>query len=72
MKYYDKVIFELSRPGRKGYSLPADNFGVDGMKEIPSDLLRQESLDLPEVSEADVVRHYTNLSQKTFGVDTGF
>ena len=72
MKYYDKVIFELSRPGRKGYSLPADNFGVDGINEIPSDLLRQEPLDLPEVSEADVVRHYTNLSQKNFGVDTGF
>ena len=72
MKYYDKVIFELSRPGRKGYSLPADNFGVDGINKIPSDLLRQEPLDLPEVSEADVVRHYTNLSQKNFGVDTGF
>ena len=72
MKYYDKVIFELSHPGRKGYSLPADNFGVDGINEIPSDLLRQEPLDLPEVSEADVVRHYTNLSQKNFGVDTGF
>ncbi len=72
MKYYDKVIFELSRPGRKGYSLPADNFGTDGMKDIPADLLRQEPLDLPEVSETDVVRHYTNLSQKNFGVDTGF
>lgn len=72
MKYYDKVIFELSRPGRKGYELPADNFGVDGEKSIPADLMRQAPLDLPEVSEPDVVRHYTNLSMKNFGVDTGF
>ena len=72
MKYYDKLIFELSRPGRKGYELPKDNYGVDGLAEIPSDLLRKESLDMPEVSELDVVRHYTNLSNKNFGVDTGF
>ncbi|MDE6680116.1 MAG: aminomethyl-transferring glycine dehydrogenase subunit GcvPB, partial [Muribaculaceae bacterium] len=72
MKYYDKLIFELSRPGRKGYELPADNFGTDGMADIPADLKRTEPLDLPEVSELDVVRHYTNLSNKNFGVDTGF
>ena len=72
MKTYDKIIFELSRPGRKGYSLPADDFGTDGMKEIPSDLLRTEPADLPEVSELEVVRHFTNLSSKNFGVDTGF
>ena len=72
MKHYDKLIFELSRPGRKGYQLPADSFGVDGIKSIPSDLLRQSDPELPEVSELDVVRHYTNLSSKNFGVDTGF
>lgn len=72
MKHYDKLIFELSRPGRKGYQLPTDSFGVDGIKSIPSDLLRQSDPELPEVSELDVVRHYTNLSSKNFGVDTGF
>lgn len=72
MKHYDKLIFELSRPGRKGYQLPEDNFGVDGEKFIPANLMRQSDLDLPEVSELDVVRHYTNLSNKNFGVDTGF
>ncbi|MDE6637540.1 MAG: aminomethyl-transferring glycine dehydrogenase subunit GcvPB [Muribaculaceae bacterium] len=72
MKYYDKLIFELSRPGRVGYELPKNEFGTDGEKEIPSDLLRTQPLDLPEVSELDVVRHYTNLSNKNFGVDTGF
>ena len=72
MKSYDKLIFELSKEGRRGYELPADNFGCDGLKEIPADLLRESPAELPEVSELDVVRHYTNLSNKNFGVDTGF
>lgn len=72
MKTYDKIIFELSRPGRKGYTLPTDKFDTDGLSSIPADLLRKENADLPEVSELEVVRHYTNLSSKNFGVDTGF
>ncbi len=69
---YDKLIFEISRPGRKGYELPADNYGVNGIAGIPAELLRTAPAELPEVSEMDVVRHYTNLSNKNFGVDTGF
>lgn len=69
---YDKLIFEISRPGRKGYELPADNYGVNGMADIPAELMRTTPAELPEVSEMDVVRHYTNLSNKNFGVDTGF
>lgn len=72
MKYYDKLIFELSREGRKGYELPANKYGADSVSAIPATLRREEKLDLPEVSELDVVRHYTNLSNKNFGVDTGF
>lgn len=72
MKYYDKLIFELSRPGHKGYELPADNYGNDAFGHMPADLMRREAPELPEVSELDVVRHYTNLSTKNFGVDTGF
>ena len=72
MKYYDKIIFELSREGRKGYELPADTYNTDGLAAIPSVLMRQEEAGLPEVSELEVVRHYTNLSSKNFGVDTGF
>lgn len=72
MKYYDKLIFELSRPGRRGYELPANNYSIDGIASLPSALLREEQPELPEVSELDVVRHYTNLSNKNFGVDTGF
>ncbi|MBR2228470.1 MAG: aminomethyl-transferring glycine dehydrogenase subunit GcvPB, partial [Bacteroidales bacterium] len=70
MKYYDKLVFELSKEGRVGYSLPADRFPA--APEIPAALRREAALDLPEVSEPDVVRHYTNLSQMNFGVDTGF
>ena len=72
MKYYDKLIFEISRPGRKGYELPKTDFGKDAFSKMPSQLMRGEEADLPEVSELDVVRHYTNLSNKNFGVDTGF
>ena len=39
---------------------------------VPQTLARKAELALPEVSEVDVVRHYTNLSQMNFGVDTGF
>ena len=68
MKYYDKLIFELSKKGRTGYSLPHTD------RELPrgGKIWRESPLDLPEVSEPDVVRHYTNLSQMNFGVDTGF
>lgn len=72
MKEYDKLIFEISKPGRKGYQLPKDKFDYDGLSAIPAGMLREEPLELPEVSELDVVRHYTNLSNKNFGVDTGF
>lgn len=70
MKYYDKLIFELSKPGRSGYSLPENEFGKAA--EMSEALARKSALGLPEVSEVDVVRHYTNLSQMNFGVDTGF
>ncbi len=70
MKYYDRLIFELSREGRCGYSLPVNKFPAS--PEVPQQLRRAAPLRLPEVSEPDVVRHYTNLSQMNFGVDTGF
>ncbi|MBR1574709.1 MAG: aminomethyl-transferring glycine dehydrogenase subunit GcvPB [Bacteroidales bacterium] len=71
MKYYDKLIFELSKPGRQGFTLPENGYGRC-VKELPEGLRRQSEPELPEVSEPDVVRHYTNLSQMNFGVDTGF
>ncbi len=72
MKYYDKLIFELSREGRKGYELPANKIGGNSLNSIPTELRRCKAAELPEVSELEVVRHYTNLSTKNFGVDTGF
>ncbi len=68
MKYYDKLIKELSVKGRQGFSLRPST----GEVQIPAALRRGTEPDLPEVSEVDVVRHYTNLSQMNFGVDTGF
>ena len=68
MKYYDKLIFELSKEGRTGYSLRETQARVC----LPEKLARKEATELPQVSEVDVVRHYTNLSQMNFGVDTGF
>ena len=68
MKYYDKLIFELSKEGRTGYSLREPQARVC----LPEKLARKEAPELPQVSEVDVVRHYTNLSQMNFGVDTGF
>ena len=70
MKYYDKLIFELSKEGRQAYSLPKDRFPA--APALPAGLCRAEAPALPQVSEVDVVRHYTNLSQMNFGVDTGF
>ena len=71
MKYYDKLIFDLSKEGRQGYSLPANTWQTS-LSELPAGLLREQEPQLPQVSELDVVRHYTNLSQMNFGVDSGF
>ena len=70
-KYYGKLIFELSKPGRKGYAI-ADNGCGDAFASLPAGLLRAESPKLPEADELTVVRHYTNMSTNNFGVDTGF
>ncbi|WP_434296298.1 aminomethyl-transferring glycine dehydrogenase subunit GcvPB [Clostridium sporogenes] len=73
MKDYDKVIFELSSEGRKGYRLPdLDVPEVELSKLLPKNLLREDEIELPEVSEVDVVRHYTALSNKNYTVDNGF
>lgn len=70
--YYGTLIFELSKPGRKGYSLPKNELNDYSIAQLPENLLRQEAPALPEVDELTVVRHYTNMSNNNFGVDTGF
>ncbi|MDR2611229.1 MAG: aminomethyl-transferring glycine dehydrogenase subunit GcvPB [Clostridiales Family XIII bacterium] len=70
---YDKLIFELSSEGKEGYRFPetgVDN--ADALVSLPAGMLRTDELSLPRVSEPEVVRHYTLLSQKNYGVDGGF
>lgn len=71
-RYYGKLIFELSKPGRVGYSLPCNHCDTHHLAEIPEQLKRKQAANLPEVDELTVVRHYTNMSNNNFGVDTGF
>ena len=71
LKLAEGLIFERSHAGRQAYSLPEEN--LDGMVDvIPQNMRRNAPLPLPEVSEGDVVRHYTRLSTYNFSIDHGF
>ncbi|WP_432666366.1 aminomethyl-transferring glycine dehydrogenase subunit GcvPB [Wukongibacter baidiensis] len=73
MRTYDQLIFEISKEGRRAYSLPECELCKGEIDEIiPSEFLSEKDVELPEVSEVDVIRHFTNLSTKNYGVDTGF
>ena len=65
-----KLVFEKSVPGRTGV-LPGPSDVPTGVN-IREDRLREHSAELPELSELDVVRHFTELSRRNFGVDTNF
>ena len=68
----EPLIFEKSSAGRKAFSLPDSDVPEEKIENlIPRDLFRKD-LNLPELSEVDVIRHFTNLSHKNFGVDIGF
>jgi glycine dehydrogenase subunit 2 len=69
-RLYGNLIFELSKPGRRAYSLPDNDFGHN-CDELPAQLRRKEAAELPECDELTVVRHYTNLSHNNFGVNDG-
>src|SRR6476469_7414275 len=67
------LIFELSREGRVGYSLPElDVEDIDLSELLPEESIRKEAAELPEVSELDIMRHYTALSRRNHGIDSGF
>lgn len=73
MKNYDNLLIDISKKGRKAYSLPKlDIEDILLTDMVDADLLKETELRLPEISEVDLIRHYTNLSNKNFGVDTGF
>jgi len=67
-----EIIFEKSKPGTRGVKLPDTGVEYDLDKYLPENLLREEKLDLPELTELDVMRHFINLSRKNFSVDTVF
>lgn len=70
---YQKLIFELSSQGRKAYALPELDVPAQDIESlIPESYIRQEEVELPEVSELDLVRHYTLLSKKNYSIDSGF
>ncbi|WP_404468439.1 aminomethyl-transferring glycine dehydrogenase subunit GcvPB [Sutcliffiella horikoshii] len=72
-KQNQPLIFEMSREGRIGYSLPKNDVPeVDLAELFPAEYIREEAPELPEVSELDIMRHYTALSNRNHGVDSGF
>jgi len=64
------TLFERSRPGRGGGKIPHPP--KDALSRIPADQLRIDGPHLPEVAESELTRHYVNLSQLNYAVDTGF
>ncbi len=67
----EKLIIDYSSSGRKGYSLPPlDVPDINIEDNLESKYVRKD-LNFPEVSEVDVVRHYTALSELNYGVDSG-
>lgn len=67
------LVFERSREGRIAYSLPQLDVPEVQLDEmIPAAYIRQEPAELPELSEVDVIRHFTDLSRRNYGVDNGF
>jgi glycine dehydrogenase subunit 2 len=65
-----KLIYEKSQAGRRGVGVPQPA-GLD-LPEIPAGLRRKEPPRLPEIAEPEVMRHFTELSTRNFGIDTGF
>jgi glycine cleavage system P protein (glycine dehydrogenase) subunit 2 len=64
-----RLIYEKSRAGRRAGRVPDP--GVEAA-EVPAELARSRPPRLPELAEPELVRHYTELSTRTFGIDTGF
>ena len=65
------LIFSESKPGRKGYTLPELDVPIRE-NLIPEKFLRSSPLELPEVTEGAVIRHFVNLSSQNHHVDKGF
>ena len=73
MKFEEhKTIFDRGAPERRAFAQRVDDTSDDLLADIPDGLLRVESPRLPEVSELQAVRHFTNLSKKNFSIDSQF
>lgn len=73
MRKKKALIFEMGRPGRCGYSLPMCDVPEKPVAELlPAGMQREIPLGLPELSEGEIMRHYTELSTRNHGVDSGF
>ena len=71
--FEEPVVFELGSPSRKAYSLPnCDVPEINLETLLPAHEIREPIEELPELTELDVVRHYTRLSQWNFSIDTNF
>lgn len=70
----EPLIFELGAEGRIGFSLPDLEVPSENLEDvIPQNLLRKDDLaSLPELSQVEIVRHFTKLSKMNYGVDQGF
>jgi len=67
-----ELIFEKSCPGRRASTIPKSDVPEVSVEKIIDKHLLRDDVDLPEVGEIDLVRHYTALSRRNFGVDVGF
>lgn len=67
---YGKLVFELSHTGRRAIKIDSNN--CPEATPISASLMRNKPLNLPELDEPSIVRHYHNISTNNFGVDTGF
>jgi glycine cleavage system P protein (glycine dehydrogenase) subunit 2 len=68
----EALVFERSRPGRRAGRMPVLDVPPAPEDAIPASMRRSAAPRLPEVSENELVRHYTRLSQRNYGIDTGF
>ena len=64
-----KLIYEKSKPGRRASTLPSYDLPA---ADVPEELRRAAPPRLPELAEPEVMRHFTALSTRNFGIDTGF
>ncbi|MCX7781695.1 MAG: aminomethyl-transferring glycine dehydrogenase subunit GcvPB [Negativicutes bacterium] len=73
MRKSKALVFEMGQPGRRALDLPeCDVPAQDAAALIPEKYLRRSPAALPEISQLELMRHYTGLSQRNFGVDSGF